>query len=115
MNQGVLPPLVLVFFTVWIALGLGGVIFFFRSKNAKLKKRVFPWYVGGAGTLFARFVVLLTGEPALLFLIVPAVLLISYGNIRTTKFCESCGTTLLHQGWFTKARYCSYCGAPLEE
>jgi hypothetical protein len=48
-----------------------------------------------------------------LVLAVPAVAIISYMNIRMTRFCESCGRTLHRQPLFSKPRFCSHCGAAL--
>ena len=114
MNLPAPPVLFWVFFAVWIVLGIGSAWFFLGSRHAKLKKRVFPWFVAGGGALFALFVLLLSGQPDMLLIVVPAVVLISYQNIRMTKFCESCGATIINHSWFTKMRYCSRCGAALD-
>src|SRR2546421_10768874 len=114
MNQAAAPAIFWVFFAVWIVLGLGSAGFFFGSRNAKLKKQVFPWFVWGVGALFIIFLLLITGQPFMLAFVVPAVVLISYLNIRMTRFCESCGATVINHAWFRKARYCSHCGAPFD-
>jgi hypothetical protein len=113
MNQGLTSAQVM-FFIVWVPLGIANACFFLGSKNAKLKRFVFPWVVIGAGLLFTGFIAVVAWRWEVLALMVPAVLLISYLNIRNTKFCDSCGATLFNHSWFRKMSYCSRCGASLE-
>jgi len=106
-----MKELELIVFGVWAVLVIGSICFFFGSKNAKLKQRVLPWFIAGVGTLFTFVVLFFSGQPDILLIVVPAVILIGYLNIRMTKFCESCGATVINQAWFTKFRYCSHCAA----
>jgi hypothetical protein len=53
-------------------------------------------------------------ELGILFLVVPAVVLISYLNIKVTKFCDNCGARLYNHTWFAPMRSCSKCGAELD-
>ena len=48
-----------------------------------------------------------------MFVTVPAVSLISWLNIRQTKFCDECSSTMFSHNWFSKIKYCSKCGAAL--
>ena len=43
----------------------------------------------------------------------PAIALIAYLNIRSTRFCEACGMTTVEAMPFARAAFCSKCGAPL--
>jgi hypothetical protein len=102
-----------IFFVVWIALGISGFFLFYVNKDIRFKKRYFPWFSIFTGVLFISFV-LGTGFPVqVLFLMVPAVTLITYLNIKSTKFCDSCGRTIINQMWFNKIEYCGRCGAKL--
>ncbi len=67
------------------------------------------------GAVFTLFVLLLTDEPWILFFVVPAAALIGFLNIRLTKFCDSCGATLVNPAWFRRMRFCPSCGAPMGE
>jgi hypothetical protein len=115
MNPPVPPALFWVFFGVWFALGVGTGCFLWLSRNAALKRAVFPWVVIGAGVLFAFFAVLVSGEMWMLAAAIPAVTLISFVNIRMTKFCDACGATLYNHAWFTRLRFCFKCGASLAQ
>lgn len=102
-----------VFMAVWIGLGVVSWIFFSRSRDAALKRRVLRWGHIAASILFTGFVVLITGESWFLLVLVPAVALITFLNIRLTKFCGSCGATLYNANWFVRLRFCQRCGKPL--
>src|ERR1700737_2781954 len=90
----------LIVFAVWIVIGIGATCFFFGSKNAKLKRRVFPWFVIGAGATFVVYVILTTDRSPFELLFFPVIGLITFLNIRMTKFCDSCGAMIFNQTWF---------------
>jgi ribosomal protein S27AE len=102
-----------VFMGVWVALGIGSTCFFRLCRDTRLKRAVFPWFVLSAGALLALFAVLLTGEPWVLAFAVPGVALVSFLNVRFTKFCDACGAMLYNHAWFTPMRFCPRCGAAL--
>ena len=39
--------------------------------------------------------------------------LITYLNIRNTRYCESCGRRVRSLSWFTRSAHCPYCGNKL--
>lgn len=102
------------FFVLWIALAIGGFLFFNLEKDAAQKRLYFPRFVVGAGALFALVIALIAPWPAAL-LFLPFIGLISWLNIRMTRFCDACGRTLINQQWWTKMSYCPYCGKKLPE
>ena len=103
-----------VFIVVWIVLGLFSAGFFLLNKNAQLKRKVLPPFVVGTGILFAGFM-LATGAPWEVMLIFgPAIALITFLNLRSITFCNSCGATLMNQNPFSKPAFCSKCGASLK-
>ena len=109
MRQDIFP----IFFVVWIALGVAGFFLFYINKNVQFKKKYFPWYIILVGVLFIFFT-LGTGFPLeMLYVMVPAVALITFFNIKSTKFCNNCGRTIINQMSFTKVEYCAKCGAKL--
>lgn len=108
------PALFWIFMVLWVCLGGAGWWFFSRSSDVALKRRVMRWGAVGTGLLFIGFVLAITREPWMLLFLVPAVALISFLNIKLTKFCSSCGATLYNYNWFVRMRYCSRCGASLE-
>jgi hypothetical protein len=97
-----------------IALGIASFFFFQFNRDSRLKRRVWPALVVGYGILFVAFVLYETrGNTLVLFLTVPAVIVISFLNLRGTRFCDSCGRTLYRQPVFSQSQFCPYCGAPL--
>ena len=104
-----------IFFVVWIALGVAGSLLFYVSKNARFKRRIFPWYVILTSTLFILFGLGIGFPLQMLYIMVPVVGLIAFLNIISTKFCDNCGRTITNQPWFTKVESCPKCGAKLND
>jgi len=104
-----------VFFGVWVVLGLFSTGFFYFNKNAVLKRKVWPPFLGAVGILFLGFMWAMGVPPETFFLAVPAVALITLLNLRIMRFCNSCGATLKSQNPFAKPAFCSKCGAKLEQ
>ena len=98
-----------IFMSVWVVLMIVSVIVFFVGKNSKLKRKLWAPFVIGTGLLFLGFVYLM-GKGHTLYLMVPAVAMISFLNIRSTKFCDSCGKTNINRNLLFTAEYCSKCG-----
>jgi hypothetical protein len=109
-----LPIQFIAFMAVWVLLGLGSFLFFHFNRNAALKRRVWPVFIVAVGLVFGGFMYLSMGQqPQVLYLGVPAIILISFLNIRTTRFCDSCGKTLYQQPIFSRTQFCPHCGAQL--
>ena len=109
------------FVGTWIVLAIVGFFLFYFGKDAAFKRKWFPRYIVLVGVLFVFFVATQSvvssgslGSLGILVVIVPAVYLISYMNIRTTKFCNKCGTTLINMNPFSPMKFCSKCGAGLD-
>lgn len=111
-----LPPEFVAFTVPWAILGLSSFLFFHFNRNAALKRRVWPAFIVTIGIIFAGFVFHVMGhqQPQVLYFMVPAIILISFLNIRTTLFCDACGKTLYRQPIFSRARFCPHCGAELK-
>ncbi len=101
-----------VFVVVWAALGLVSYLFFARNKDVALKKRIFPRLAIGAGAAFGLVISLMAPWPAVL-LFFPFIGLITWLNIRMTRFCDGCGKMLINHQWWTTMNFCSHCGAKL--
>jgi hypothetical protein len=106
-----------IFFGVWVVLGIFSSAFFFLNKNAVLKRKVHPPFVIGVGVLFLTFGWLMgiPDQPFFFCVMVPAVVVITFLNIRNTRFCNSCGRTVFTQNPFAPPKFCSKCGAGLDE
>src|SRR4029079_6083387 len=106
-----------IFIGVWIVLGITSTAFFFLNNNAALKRKVHPPFVIGVGILFLGFVAMMgMARDAFFYCIfVPGIVLITLMNFRNTKFCHTCGKTMINQNPFVRPRFCSKCGASLED
>jgi NhaP-type Na+/H+ or K+/H+ antiporter len=108
------------FFATWIILAAVG-FFASRRMNAETKRRWMHRWIILIGLLFVLFATTLNvlstrrwSSLGILFVIVPAVGLISYLNIKLTKFCDNCDATLYAQIGFKPMRFFSRCGAALD-
>ena len=99
-----------IFVGVWILIGIAFSAFLFFNRNAALKRKLVPPLVIGTAVLFLGFV-WMVGFP--LYTAPPAVALITYSNIRTTKFCDACGRTAIPSNPIFAPKFCSKCGANL--
>jgi hypothetical protein len=108
------PEIAPLFIVTWVVLGIAGIWFMFIDKNVPRKKRLLPIFIIGTGAAFVIFTFLLTGDLHVLAIVLPAAVLISFLNLRMIKICSNCGRTVQSGIWFTKAEYCSKCGAKLE-
>ena len=110
------PPEFIAFMVFWGILGLSSFLFFHFNHNATLKRNVFPVFIILIGVIFGGFVYYIMGRqhPQVLLPLVPALIVISFLNIRTTRFCDACGKTLYRQPIFTRTQYCSHCGSELK-
>ena len=107
-------PVFFAFFVFWAILGISAFLFFHLNRDAKLKKKVFPVFVIGVGVIFGTFVAWMSGwQPFVLLAFLPMVGLVTFLNLRTTKFCESCGRTIYKQPLFSPSRFCPHCGCNL--
>ena len=108
-----------IFFALWLVLAgltLASWLFFWRNRDAQLKRKI--WRLGTAisGTIFVLFVLLASWPHVqIVFFMLPVVALITWLNLRNTKFCDQCGATLFNHNWFSTIRYCPHCGATLTE
>ena len=103
-----------IFMTVWVVLGLGTSAFFFLNKDSALKRKVLPTFSVAVGALFLFFVWMMGAPTEVLIVGVPAVVLITVLNLRSIRFCDSCGKTLMGQNPLSPPKFCSKCGSPLQ-
>lgn len=97
-----------VFLAVWIAL-LAAVSLFYSRGSLAAKRRFHPFVVVGGALIFLGFVTLIM--PASTFVvIVPAVALVSFLNYKMTKFCNTCGATVIQLPPWTASPTCLKCG-----
>lgn len=104
-----------IFMGTWIVLTALGFFLFYRNKDVTFKRKYFPWFTAFVGILFLMFLVLMEFPREAFFLMVPAITIITFLNIRGTCFCSSCGSTVFSNGLgFSRTNYCPTCGASLD-
>ncbi len=102
-----------IFFGVWVVFGILSFYLFFVRNDYDFKVKYFKYFSILAGVLFIGFSVA-TGMPLQIFLVmVPAVILITFLNIRITRFCKNCGKTIVNNVPFSKIDFCPKCGSKL--
>ena len=104
--------LVWIFAAFWIALGIASSAFFYLSKNASLKRQIYPPFIVGCGLLFALSAWLLT--PNVPWFILVMIIVITFLNLRSVKFCDACGKTIHSSNPFSQVKLCPKCGAPIK-
>jgi|SRR5262245_39013086 len=101
---------VFAFFGVWLALGFGTAIFVRRGSPAA-KRTWFPRLEILIGVVFVVTAYSVMPHPQVLYLVVPVASLLTFLNIRATKFCGKCGA--YHRSFFLTLNFCRKCGAEL--
>lgn len=106
------PRPFVIFFTCWIAFGIGTWIFYSKA-SYETKKAWHPFIGIGAGAVFLGFAEWITRWSVPWFFIV-AVFLICLLNLRNTQFCPQCNATLYTRA-FMRPSFCWKCGAELKQ
>jgi len=103
-----------ILFGTWLVFGITGVVFFLLGKNAQLKRKLWPFYIIGIEVILVALVMLAHLPLTALFVMIPVLVLAAYLNLTRTKFCDSCGATILNQNFLTKTEFCTKCGERVE-
>lgn len=98
-----------------IVLGVSGFVVFFLSRDVNRKRRLFPGFTVLTGILFVGFVWAMGFSGGIVLAAIPIVALISWLNIRQTRFCDACGRTVVTMFPGQRPRYCHQCGAALDQ
>jgi hypothetical protein len=103
-----------VFFGVWILLGVSGFLLFYAGRDAAFKRQFFPLYLGVAAVVFIGFTAGMGAPLSVLAIMIPFVAFVMLLNYRGTRFCDSCGRTLIDRAVFSRPKFCPQCGAALD-
>jgi hypothetical protein len=101
-----------IFACVWVSLGVALGVLFWRG-SAERKRMWFPRLTVLAGALFIAFTYWISPVAEALYVVVPVTALITYLNLKTTKFCPKCGAYYQTFGALYRANYCRRCGFEL--
>ena len=101
-------------FTAVVVSMLAISLFFHVSRNAPLKRRLWPIWLLITGFIFTVGGWWLGGPPvAMLFVLVSIASL--YLNRRRMHFCDNCGRSVYRTLFEGPIRYCPSCGAALDQ
>ncbi len=109
---------VIILVVLWFVIVISNSLFIFINRDARLKRRVYPWMIVGDGLVFMAFIFWLerfrmTPLYALNVLVTTAV--ITFYNIMAAVFCDSCGRTFIRIWPFQRIRHCPKCAAPITQ
>ena len=99
----------------WIVLGLLSFYLFFIRKNYEFKVRYFKYFVIMVAILFIAFVTAMGAPLQAYIFMIPVVIVITFLNIRNTRFCKTCGKTIINQLGSGKIDFCPKCGSKLQD
>src|SRR5262245_24020637 len=86
-------------------------LYFTLSRNAPLKRQLWPYYNIVLGGFIVAAAILMRFPLSWIIALVPLAVLIGFMNFRSTRFCMSCSSTLRGQGVFRRPDRCARCGA----
>jgi hypothetical protein len=101
-----------VFLCIWVGLGILLAVLVWRG-SLEAKRKWFPRMTILAGLLFTGFVYWISPAAEVLYVAVPVVALITFLNLKTTKFCSKCGAYYQDFGAVYRPNYCRKCGQDL--
>lgn len=102
------------FIGTWIALGILLFYLFFIKNDYDFKVKYFKYFVILTGLLFIGFNFLMKAPLQVFIIMIPMIILISFLNIKYTRFCKNCGKTIIDILPFSKIKYCTKCGKELQ-
>jgi hypothetical protein len=101
-----------VFITAVVAVGIAGAVLD-RKGSFDAKRRWHPRLVVGGALAFVGFSLCVKPFAPGRLLVIPLIALIAWLNLRSTKFCATCGARHYNRMPWTPMRFCSKCGGPL--
>jgi uncharacterized membrane protein YcfT len=98
----------------WSLLVFASLAFFVASRDALLKRRLWPWLNLSAAAAFVALALWAAGPSIELapLLLIGIVGLAAFAY-RSAQFCSRCGSTVLNANPFMRARFCPKCAARL--
>ena len=102
------------FFAVWVTIGVAAFVFFRRSGDVELKRRIYPAYVIGSAILLAAFVLYTASHWTVPLAMLPLLAVIVLINLRSVRFCGACGRMMQGRTPFERPNFCSNCGETLD-
>ena len=86
---------------LWALLAVACFLYFTRSRNAPLKRQLWPYYNVVLGGFVVAVAILMRFPLSWIVALVPLAVLIAFMNFRSTRFCMSRNATLRGGASFT--------------
>ena len=102
-----------IWFGLWFLVSIGSSAFFRRNRSAALKRRVWAPFLVVCSVAFVGIVWVMGRRVETLYVVVPAVILLTLVNLRTVRFCDGCGATVRGTAPWRAPAYCPTCGHAL--
>ena len=96
---------------LWSLLAVACFLYFTRSRNAPLKRQLWPYFNVVLGGFVVAVAILMRFPLSWIIALVPLAVLIGFMSFRSTRFCMSCNATLRGQGVIRRPDRCARCGA----
>jgi len=97
----------------WLIIVIAGAIFFDRNRNATLKRRLWPLWIGGSSASFVEAVSSALGHISIATAAIA--ILVGLLNLFAQKFCNGCGQSQYCNNPFRSSNKCDHCGSPLSQ
>jgi len=106
----------LMFFLVWVLWHIAAWMLVHRGRTTEFRRRWHPRSALISALAFCAFVfyIVSIGFPkGILNIFIPAVVIVTFINIRNTRFCGYCGKQNFTASPVARLRECKRCGRPL--
>ena len=115
MKLSEMTPVQIAFIIAWLAMAIVGTVLFQHGRDAKRKRRLFPWYIASCWLIVASYLCYYGRRFASLLLLLLLITLMFGRAIRATRFCDACGAMSVRGLLSNKNKPCSRCGATLDD
>lgn len=105
--------LLIILVVIWLGLSVGSALLFQRKGDVTRKKKLWPIYNIFGNVVLGIFLIIM--QPPLPMLISLLVLMVplTYMTIRSTRFCDACGSPTRKPFFMKPPTECGHCGKKL--
>ncbi|OAN13049.1 hypothetical protein A3K86_15400 [Photobacterium jeanii] len=106
--------LLIILAVIWLGLSVGSMMLFQRGKDAERKRQLWPKYTIFSNTVLAGFIVYMQPPLPLMIGLLVFMVPLTVLTIRSTKFCDSCGSASRAPFFMKPPTTCGHCKKPLK-
>jgi hypothetical protein len=104
---------VFILFGLMLVLSFLSFYLFFVRSNYNFKVKYFKYFVILGGILFSLASLGTANPLEICLFIIPFIALITFVNIKFTRFCKNCGSTIINS--LGETNFCPKCGSELQD